>query len=718
MTLETEMVQRHLDVVWKGWKIARKLGNGTYGTVYEIYRDDPETRITGKTLSCALKVLYMESGVQENLERTPFIYERDNRQNAQGSLFNRESSNMETGQDWRGYEQRKTLKLSLEQPDLNGLQEDFRFNYSVSDSMIDDFVDTVGSEIRMMIDLKGHPNIVSIEDYHISRDDRSCIIMIRMEKLDCLSKAVREGTQMLRRDEILQLGIDICTALEFCEKKGIIHRDIKPSNLFFSDKTGFKLGDFGISRTMDHIYMATFMSGVGTPQYVSPEVYYGRSYNNQVDIFSLGMVLYMLLNESYMPFLRDDLELQPQGTEARRVALMRRMSGEKLPAPINADPQLSSVILKACAYNPLDRFTTATEFKEALQGCFKRAKSKKSPAVKTYANDLQVGKKQGYRTVSSGVKITTGIVAAFILFFMGIMIGNRLGYKEEEKPDVSLSGEAVSDETPTVSVAVETAENNTTANQAIEESVDLDENLEFADTALEKAIRTYLGLEEDQTLTKRAALQIEVLDLGGGGKEDRDKIHDLTGLSAFENLKELYMPTNKISNIDELAHMKNLQKIMLEANQISDLSPLQNLDQLRKLELADNEIYDLEPLFSLNKLEILDVNENHITSIKGIGSMRKLNTLRISSNQITDISPLGELRDLTHLSFGHNQVEDISVLYDLPMLKVLTMNENEVRDIDPVLYMDELYWLEVAGNPIEDESVFDKLPKSVKHLER
>ena len=57
-------------------------------------------------------------------------------------------------------------------------------------------------------------------------------------------------------------------------------------------------------------------------------------------------------------------------------------------------------------------------------------------------------------------------------------------------------------------------------------------------------------------------------------------------------------------------------------------------------------------------------------------------------------------------------------MYSLPMLHYLTMSGNRIRDISPVLEMKELKWLEVTGNPIEDESVFDNLPESVKHLEK
>lgn len=703
MILETNMIQQHLSAVWKDWKIAGKLGNGTYGAVYEIFRNDLETGNTGNILTSALKVLYLES-------------------------FEEGSTQAEN--------------LSL---------------HTFSDTLIEEFVKSVSTEIRAMVRLKGHPNVVSIEDYHVSRDDHSCLIMIRMEKLNCLAKSLREGTQAMSREGVIGLGIDICKALESCESMNIIHRDIKPSNIFYGDKTGFKLGDFGISRTMEHVYMSASMSGAGTPPYMAPEVYTGRAYNNKADIYSLGIVLYQLMNDSFLPFLR--VNQQMLDSESRRHAWMRRMRGERLPLPARADPQLASVILKACSYYPENRFATAGEFRQALEGCLFENSAAASPA-EAAASFPQPKKAPEQGRTAFAVKTAIGILVLALFFVTGLTIGGRfLNKGKSPSGSTSASSSSVSSEKPlsgsgsagtgstTLSAADaetgETSSSSVTAGQGkaasaaagtektespasagassdtvTEKSSDPNEALTFADPALEKAIRTSLGLEDDQPITRRIALGTEKLKIGGGGKEDSEKISDLTGLSEFLNLRVLEAPTNNISNIEELAGLTKLEKILLEDNKISDLTPLAGLFRLRTLEVAYNKIQDISPLYGLDNVEVLDVIGNQITGIKGIGSMRKINTLRLSKNQIRDISPVGELRDLVHLSFGYNQVEDISVLYDLPMMKVLTMSGNQIRDIGPVLKMEELYWLEVAGNPIEDETVFDRLPESVTHLEK
>lgn len=702
MILETGMVQQHLSAVWKDWKIAGKLGNGTYGAVYEIYRNDLQNGKTGNILTGALKVLYLES-----------------------------------------FEDGRT-------------QGEERHLYTFSDTLIEEFVKNVSTEIRAMIRLKGHPNVVSIEDYHVSRNDHSCLIMIRMEKLNCLANSIREGTQAMSREGVIGLGIDICKALESCESQNIIHRDIKPSNIFYGDRTGFKLGDFGISRTMEHVYMSASMSGAGTPPYMAPEVYTGRAYNNKADIYSLGIVLYQLMNDSFLPFLRVSQQMLDSGS--RRHAWMRRMRGEQLPLPARADPRLASVILRACSYYPENRFATAGEFRQALESCLFENYAVTDPAEAVPSLPKPQKAPEKNRTASA-VKIAIEILVLAMFFVTGLSIGSRFlnnsgsssasaenplpGSGSAETGSTTLSqSDTAAGETPSsagtagngkekeeeeeeaASAAGGTgktespAQTGTSADNGTEKSSDPNEELTFADPALEKAIRANLGLEDDQPITRRIALGTEKLKLGGGGKEDSEKISDLSGLSEFLNLKVLEAPTNNITSLEELAGLTKLEKLLLESNQISDLTPLAGLFRLRTLEIAKNKIEDLSPIYVLDNVELLDVNENQITSIKGIGGMRKINTLRVSKNQITDISPVGELNDLVHLSFGYNQVEDISVLYDLPMMKVLTMNGNKIRDIGPVLQMEELFWLEVAGNPIDDKTVFDRLPDSVTHLEK
>ena len=166
---------------------------GSYGSVYEIYRDDLGTRYTG-----ALKVLYMESGNPENSTipdaSFPFFPDLTGSGGSSGSGSSSASPLLQYA----------------------------------SDSMVEDFIVSVSAEIKTMIDLKGHPHIVSIEDYAVRQGKGFCAILIRMEKLEALNAYIKR-TGRISRSEVIRLGSEICDALSLCEKKNIIHRDIKLS---------------------------------------------------------------------------------------------------------------------------------------------------------------------------------------------------------------------------------------------------------------------------------------------------------------------------------------------------------------------------------------------------------------------------------------------------------------------------------------------------------
>ena len=116
-------------------------------------------------------------------------------------------------------------------------------------------------------------------------------ILIQMELLTPLNQYIRD--HVVTRQDVIRLGIDLCKALELCQKYNIIHRDVKPENIFISETGDFKLGDFGIARTVEKT--TSGLSKKGTYTYMAPEVYKGEAYGTTVDIYSLGIVLYRLL---------------------------------------------------------------------------------------------------------------------------------------------------------------------------------------------------------------------------------------------------------------------------------------------------------------------------------------------------------------------------------------------------------------------------------------
>ncbi len=310
---EKKDIQALLASVWPNWRITRLLGNGSYGFVYEIVRED-----LGNSYTCALKVLHMET--------------------------------IDTGfpsASIKGYDD-KTF--------IGKHQED-----------LDSFVRKVSTEIDLMMQLKGTPHIVNIEDYAVLPDKNSRTIFIRMEALESVDKYI-ERVGPLPQEEIIRLGLDICDALDHCKKKNILHRDIKPSNIFRSENAGYKLGDFGISRTLASLREQMSLTGIGTIQYMAPEVYFGGKYDHTVDIYSLGIVLYIFLNDNLPPFCStSDLDSNGQLSSAiSHDANMRRLMGDLLPPPVNANSSLSDVICKACAPEPSHRFQLASELYNSL----------------------------------------------------------------------------------------------------------------------------------------------------------------------------------------------------------------------------------------------------------------------------------------------------------------------------------------------------------------
>ena len=222
-------------------------------------------------------------------------------------------------------------------------------------------------EIIHMSQLKGISEIVSIEDYSIYKleDQSGYDILIRMELLTSLDDYLIEHS--LRKEEVLQLGIDICTALEYCEQLKIVHKDIKPSNIFVNprfQKNKYKLGDFGLARRTDR---STVMSISGTADYISPEVFRMDKAGYTTDIYCLGLMMYTLCNHNRLPF--DPPYPEPVDYDDRAESIRLRLRGEELPPPSQDQGQLWKVIQKACQFDKIDRYQSASEMKRDLLAC-------------------------------------------------------------------------------------------------------------------------------------------------------------------------------------------------------------------------------------------------------------------------------------------------------------------------------------------------------------
>lgn len=250
----------------------------------------------------------------------------------------------------------KFLSIPADEAEIDALKDE-----GLDQQSIMNYYSTVAQEFtneaRLMNQMKECVNIVSCEDSCAipKTDGIGFNVFIVMELLESLPDRLRK--KPLDKQETVKLGLDICTALDYCAKQGIVHRDIKPDNIFIDVDGNFKLGDFGIARRLEKTM--AFMSKKGTYNYMAPEVYRGDLYGANCDVYSLGIVLYRMMNKNRLPFLPPaPASIMPDDQER---AMVRRMKGEKLPPPCEADPAFSRIILKACAFNPAYRYQTAKD---------------------------------------------------------------------------------------------------------------------------------------------------------------------------------------------------------------------------------------------------------------------------------------------------------------------------------------------------------------------
>ncbi len=254
----------------------------------------------------------------------------------------------------------------------------------------DNVRDQLINEIKFCYALRGHTNIVSYEDHCIipKKDGLGYDIFIRMELLTALPKYMR--THQMTESDVIQLGIDICSALEVLCARNMLHRDIKPANIFVTDMGIYKLGDFGESKVLSNA--PTCVTVRGTYAYMPPEISRSDTANITADIYSLGLVMYRLLNGNRPPFIppaSTSISAQMQET-----ANTRRFKGEPLPVPSNCkNSGLAGIILKACEFFPQNRWQSPESMKEqltALKKAIKTNGSANSAPAYTAPNNMEM----------------------------------------------------------------------------------------------------------------------------------------------------------------------------------------------------------------------------------------------------------------------------------------------------------------------------------------
>ncbi|XP_009799313.1 phosphoenolpyruvate carboxylase kinase 2-like [Nicotiana sylvestris] len=158
----------------------------------------------------------------------------------------------------------------------------------------------LNKEPKILQLLSGNSNILQI--YKVYEDDNYLHIVTELCSSDDLYDRLSNG--LFSEKDAAVILRQLVSAINYCHKMGVAHRDIKPDNILFDSQDNLKLADFGYAEWFLGNEKKTMRGLVGTPYYVAPEVLLGREYNEKVDIWSAGAMLYIMLS-GVAPFCGD-----------------------------------------------------------------------------------------------------------------------------------------------------------------------------------------------------------------------------------------------------------------------------------------------------------------------------------------------------------------------------------------------------------------------------
>ena len=207
-----------------------------------------------------------------------------------------------------------------------------------------------------------HPSIVAVYDTGEDDGPEGHTPYIVMECVEGHTlREVLKTQGHLPPQQAMEVTAEVCSALDFSHRSGIVHRDIKPGNVMITNAGAIKVMDFGIARALaDNAATVTATAAViGTAQYLSPEQARGESVDARSDVYSTGCLLYELLT-GHPPFT---------GDSPVAIAYQHVRENPQVPSSVNhaVPPALDSIVMKALAKNPLNRYQTAAEMRADLQ---------------------------------------------------------------------------------------------------------------------------------------------------------------------------------------------------------------------------------------------------------------------------------------------------------------------------------------------------------------
>ncbi len=290
-----------------------------------------------------------------------------------------------------------------------------------------------------------HPNIVEV--YDVGEDDGKYFIV--MEYVDGKTlKSLIKKRGALTLPEVVDIMLQLTSAIECAHESYIIHRDIKPQNVIILEDGRVKVMDFGIAAQLNSNDLTQTNSVMGTVYYLPPEQANGNVTTTKSDIYSLGILMYELV-VGKVPF---------KGDSPVEVAI--KQMRERIPdiTAVNPDiPQsIENIILRACAKNPKNRYESVSDMHKDLETALDRDRFDESRVVYEYPESnfddddkMPVKGKRSNRNsdeddkknkkLNKATKILIGVACAlvFVLLFVFVIYPSFISKPSVEVPDVS-----------------------------------------------------------------------------------------------------------------------------------------------------------------------------------------------------------------------------------------------------------------------------------------
>ncbi len=205
-----------------------------------------------------------------------------------------------------------------------------------------------------------HPNIVQVHDAGRA-GDLHYIVMEYVDGVDLKRRLEKESRLSL--SESLRIAVEVAKALQAAFREKVVHRDIKPGNILLSRTGAVKLADFGLSKSLDRAGLSGFTrhgTGMGTPNYIPPEQAQNAVYADfRADIYALAATTYHMVSG------------RPPFTGKSLGAVIKSVLNDEPPSLTSlrseCPPELETVLARALAKDPQDRFQNPSEFLASLQ---------------------------------------------------------------------------------------------------------------------------------------------------------------------------------------------------------------------------------------------------------------------------------------------------------------------------------------------------------------